>query len=675
MLKTTVMKERPSFWLFAYVALIILAIVLRTAYLIEIPPTFFGDEAWFEVRGREVLRGINLLPNVDPVFQSGNSPFQIYATALVQALGHPAAYSARWVSATAGVVSVALVYPCLLIVLRDTLKTKPRHLAALTATAVMATLFAGVLLSRDGRQNTVCTAFTILTVMSLFHTLDRLSLRWAVLTGFLLAITQTTYEAALALPILVLAYIGLRAVLGPSQQRRRLLVVGGTVALSGLFFYGPFLFYYSQHPEIVLNKLQSVTALASIQSDPLDSFGRLINGYVRVWQGIVFEGDRLPTQNLPGRPLFDPFVSVLFLIGLLGALTQARRSPGIQLLLLWSAVMALPSAATVVPPAFTRSLPMTPALAALAGLGAGAILQMTQRWAAPAPRWGLAGLLGAGLCFSTANTVYDYLRYVQDPRILDAYHAYGRFTIEHALRLAQEGDVWLTPRSNPFLLYPFALTIDEEPNLVAFDASPDCLPKADRKSQPTTYGVITALDSDSLPLLKQSYSTGKEVAWVMHHDGYAYAVFFQVAPDTAAPTPTRPAQVDFDGGLQLTGFDLTSVARPGETLVLALYWRLTQPISEDITGFVHIGKGANSEPLIAQNDALICPGLPTSKWRPGYVYVERRRIAIEVTTAPDFYDVRLGAYHSKLGTRLPILAAERPIENNRVILAPLTVRD
>ncbi|MCS6909115.1 MAG: hypothetical protein NZM11_00880 [Anaerolineales bacterium] len=80
--------RRRAGWAFALSLLV--AAVLRFYALTDIPYTAWVDEAYFEVRAREVLRGFNVLPIPDPVFATGNSPYPLYATALVQALGAPA---------------------------------------------------------------------------------------------------------------------------------------------------------------------------------------------------------------------------------------------------------------------------------------------------------------------------------------------------------------------------------------------------------------------------------------------------------------------------------------------------------------------------------------------------------------------------------------------------------
>ncbi len=666
-------RVQNRYWLFGYMTIILIAGALRFVALTDIPYTLFGDEAWFEVRGREILQGIDLLPTVDPVFQSGNSPFQIYATAFVQAIGFPAVYSSRWVSATAGLLSVAFLYPCLLWLLRRDFASEFRHLAALVATAVMATLFIGILLSRDGRQNPLCTVMTILVVMGTYRAFDRVSLKWAVVAGALLALAQTTYEAALGLPILVIAYTIVRLLQPNEQKRSTLVLIGGLILLAGLFFYAPFLYYYSLHPEVALNKLSSVTAMNAEQSGLATTLVRVISGYIRVWSGIFLQGDILPTQNLPGRPLFDPFVSFLFVIGFVGALVHARRSTGIQLLLVWAIIMALPSAATVIPPAFPRSLPMTPALAGFAGVGAALFARLAvHRYRERGP-WAITLVMSVGLLFSGVSTVRDYWRWTQDPIVQDAFHVYGRYTIERVLDLAEEGDVWITTRSSAYLLYPLVVTVDDQPSVLAFDASTTCLPYAHQRPAATTYSVIQVMDHNSLSVLKENYPTGREVDWIMHNDGYAYAVFFQVPPHTMAPSPSHPLNVTFAGGLQLTGFDVDGEMKPGGQLTLRLYWRTLEPLVDNLVGFVHVGKGANSHPMIAQSDAPLCPGLPTSQWRTGYVYIEERILTLDNATLPDLYDIRVGVYPVQSSARLPIMSTDLPNENNRVVITPLDV--
>ena len=64
----------------------------------------------------------------------------------------------------------------------------------------------------------------------------------------------------------------------------------------------------------------------------------------------------------------------------------------------------------------------------------------------------------------------------------------------------------------------------------------------------------------------------------------------------APPTPDRPLNVHFDGGMQLLGLDLPAGAgvRPGQPLPVTLYWTTTKPITDFYTLFIHLADADNN---------------------------------------------------------------------------------
>ena len=325
-------------------------------------------EAWFEYRAREIRQGGNPWPTVDHVFASGNSPYQIYATLLAQALGAPAPYSARWVSAVNGLLGVAVTGLLVGACLRAEWPDERPALAALTASTLLAALFAGLLYSRDGTQNAAGLLWTAIVMFGLYQTLATrrpawAAARWAAFTGAALAVALTTYEAALILPAVVLAYAAARApALGWRPVARVTLLIG----LTALALSAPLLVYYTRHPDVVLNRLRA-TAPSAAGGPTLTS---VLAGLGRVAGGLFISGDQLFGQNLSGRPLFDPFGAGLLGLGLAAALRRWRGSAAAPLLIIAAALQALPAAVTANAPAFSRMLPMLPALLGLAGWGA-----------------------------------------------------------------------------------------------------------------------------------------------------------------------------------------------------------------------------------------------------------------------------------------------------------------
>jgi hypothetical protein len=432
----------------------------------------------------------------------------------------------------------------------------------------------------------------------------------------------------------------------------------------------PLLLLYWQRPEMLLAHLRQTHNITP--GDPALTLQNGLDGLVKVWLSFSIRGDMMPGRNVVGRPLFDIFASVLLWIGLLSAAWRARRVPAAQLLLLWVIVMSMPAAVTNQVPAFPRMLPLTPALAGLAGLGAAVAWEVLSRERPVSRRLALAAL-GVGLSLGIFSSLWAYwVEWPTDPRSFDARNFGPRRVADQALALAATDQVLVTPRSNPFAIQAFQLLLDGTP-VETFDANADCLPYAHDRPQPTTYGLIQVMDASTLPTLQAAYPSGDEVAHILHPDGYAYAVFFRVPAGTPAPAPQHHLQVEFADGLRLVGVDAPPQARPGEAVSVTLYWEASQPLSEPLTGFVHIGKGRASQPLVGQDDAPPCPGLPGDLWQPGYRYLDNRSIRLAQDAPLDLYDIRMGVYDPTRNARVTILSADRPFQDDRVLLGDFRV--
>ncbi|MCX8067827.1 MAG: hypothetical protein N3B68_08445, partial [Anaerolineae bacterium] len=88
--------------------------------------------------------------------------------------------------------------------------------------------------------------------------------------------------------------------------------------------------------------------------------------------------------------------------------------------------------------------------------------------------------------------------------------------------------------------------------------------------------------------------------------------------------------------------------RPGDTMVLTLYWRALGPTEHDYTVFTHILEPPQT--IWGQEDRPPTP--PTSRWQAGEVYRETYTLRVKPETPPGFYEVEIGLYRSETGERL-----------------------
>ncbi len=665
----------PPHILFA--ALLIAASLVRFWQVTQIPHALWVDEAWFALRARDIVQGVDFVPITRPGLGVGDSPLQVYLAAVIQILGLSVPYSSRIASSVVGALTVGLLYPTLATLWKEEFGKGTARWMALVATGVMAGLFAHLYASRVGMQYTLAPAITVLTMWLSWRALKLPGTIWAALAGVALGLSQYTYEAARALPLLI-GIFGLLCIgQAPVEGRRKVAVRLGVIAGFSVLAFIPAMLVYIRDPAIYYLHLQDVSR-GVLSGGPFEVLIKVVANYGRVLGGISLRGDVMPGRNLVGRPMLDPFLSLFCWLGVLWALRHIRSSPSNQLLILGLGIMLIPSALSDQAPASNRMLPAAPALAAFVSLG---LLWTWQKVNELLPnanrhplRRGVGILLLTGLILSQVRSLHDYfVRWAQDPRLFDAMSMGPRLMADRALELARTDQVYLTPASDVFIKPVYDLLLEGSP-VKAMDGNV-CLPLVDHPIQPVDYGVVIVADHSSLPSLKSYYPDGHEVVVILHPDGYGYAAFFQVPAGTPGPRPQHQMRAEFAGGPTLVGYDLsTPSAHPGETISLVLHWLATTAPMEDLVSFVHVGKGWQSDPLVANHDAQICGrAYPTSRWSDGEIILDTHTLTVRDDAPQDTYDIAVGLYPASTQIRLEIVHSDRPAQDNRVSIGTIAV--
>ena len=142
----------------------------------------------------------------------------------------------------------------------------------------------------------------------------------------------------------------------------------GLAALAALVVIMPLAVYTIQHPDVVLGRPRQVFFF-----DPAinggDLWGTLGTHILRTAGMFFVRGDRIWRHNVPWRPVFDPLLGGAFVVGFLVALCRARRDPAAGFVLVWTAVMTLPTLLAEDAPHFLRGVGVLPVVALLPALG------------------------------------------------------------------------------------------------------------------------------------------------------------------------------------------------------------------------------------------------------------------------------------------------------------------
>ena len=159
---------------------------------------------------------------------------------------------------------------------------------------------------------------------------------------------------------------------------------------------GPFAQYALQHPDAVLRRTNEVSLLNGSSRLEKDLPTALRHQLSQQMLMFTVRGDNNGRHNLPGAPLLDPLMSLLFVLGLAGAILRVRHAANWLMLLVFG-LMNLPGLLSleIESPHALRSIGALPAVVYFACLPLWALQQTWLAWQ-PAPRskW----LFRFGLC-------------------------------------------------------------------------------------------------------------------------------------------------------------------------------------------------------------------------------------------------------------------------------------
>lgn len=679
--------------------------ILRFYRLQEVPPGLHFDEGFKGVTARALLEGAPLRL----FFESdmGEEPIAMYLVAAALGLAGREPWVIRLPSALVGTLTVPLAcwlgrelfHAYLLGRSRPRRKAQPLPIPAkdstlsqqeerivsqeqifgLVSALVLAILYWHLSFSRIGMEPILVPFFATLAIAALLRGLNTNRWPWFALAGLALGGSLYTYKAGYFVPLVVALFVACAAVM---ERGFLTLYWRGLVltALVALLVAAPIVIYFGTHPANFLQRPASV-ALAGSEYESPSPWSGLAKNIPSVLGMFFLQGDPNPRSNLPGRPAMDPFLAILFLIGLGRALVDTLRGRTMAaLILIWIGVMVLPTLITEHAPHFGRAIGATPALALLCALGAWTLWQGAARLDRQWPKVAVALLLTVGLVFSGISTARAYyLTWGRSPDLFYAYDVGLAEIAEYMNTLPADQDVYLTPTSRDH----FTLEYLARRPFASFDGRAGLVfapPERD-----ATVVVLLREDSATLPALKQMRPDG-EVTWTLADSfGRPYATAYHLpalAGELAPfPLPNHPMEATFGGGARLLGYSLDAeTVAPGSILNLILYWQALAPLDDDYTVFAHLlgsPSPSTGSPIWAGHDAQPDLGhYPTTSWRAGEVILDVHPLAVPVDTPPGEYQLEAGLYLLATMARLPAADAEgQPIPDDAVLLGPIQVED
>jgi len=395
-------------------AVLLLAFGLRVWGLDRVPPGLHVDEAVYGLMARDIVAGAR------PVFFSaytGREPLFMYLMAGLFSLVGDGAWALRLTSAAAGTLTVALAFA-----LARALYG-PR--VGLVSAALLAVHYGHLTVSRNGYPNVLIPPLEALSALLLYlawRAGGRVTALWA-LGGAAAGLVLYTYLSARFWPLFLLVFLGYLLATHPRAVLRRLPGIA-LAALACAAVFAPLGAHFLRQPADFVERANQVLAWQE-----LSGAAWLQATAGNLWQtlrGLVTHGDPRWHFNLPGRPVFLPWLAVPLLLGT--ALCARRwRRPRYALPLLWVLVLVLPGVLTLeLQPAGQRIFGVFPALVFLPALG---LVAIAERLAARTPRAGRAAVLAVGLA---AVVTVD--------AAVTARHYFGRWAVSPETRFLFNGD-------------------------------------------------------------------------------------------------------------------------------------------------------------------------------------------------------------------------------------------
>ncbi len=640
---------------------LLVAAFFRLYRLDEIAPGVTHDETDTGYFAAAVYRGQP--SQVIAPYGYAYQPFTMYSGALFMALFGPNDLALRFHSAFWGMVLIVFTY------------LWARRLFGVTVglggAALMAVSFWTVCDSRFALNSAPAPALFTAATYFLWRALDsrqgdkgtRGQGEWRAwgLFAVLLAASFYVYEAALA----AAASLGLLwlylALFDCARFRRHGLWLAGALAVAGLLAAPHLLDPHSWGRPNTL-------------SEPLREAWRgnwkpLAANIVSGLGTLSFKGDTLVTYNLPGRPIFDPLVSLFFYGGV--ALCLARwRKPAYAFMLFWAAMGMVP---TLILGEWTSTLHSKAAetpLMVLPALGAVEAGRFVAR------RWGKRlGKVFAGICVAwlfavAAFTARDYfIRWGESPETRAAYF-HNLVSILDYLNESDHRDK--VALSSPFPDQPLDPFIAEmrlrrtDLTLHWFDARRALvLPDTSRSlfilPPNTPLNPYFAERLDLRLIERVNLRVGDVDPYFDVFEWRPPAVLDRfVAPAVLTATAgggTVTLPVSF-GAVELVAYDVPERRIvSGGTVTVVTVWRVLDPevlpAPPHVYGraaviFVH-ALGADNT-LVGQEDRLDAPAW---NWRAGDWIVQLHRFPVEAPPGP--YYLEVGLYNREDVQRLPVL--------------------
>ena len=619
-------------------AILCLAGLLRFWQLGSAPPGLYHDEAYNGLDALAVMAGETRLFFPD---NNGREPAYIYLTAIAISFLGRTALAVRFVAAVAGTATTLIIFGL------------GRHWFNVRIGLFSALLWAVTLwpvhLSRVGLRAILLAPLLGLTFWLASKAFQEHKKWLWLLAGICYGLSLYTYLAARFVPLLFL-------MIGAAlwwQGRGRALWPGVVILATGAIITAlPLIVVILMDPE-----LAGRTGQVSILNETInqgDFWGTLWRHSGHGLGLFLWRGDTIWRHNPAGRPVFDHFMALPWLLGI-GILLRNYRQPASFSILLWHVVMLGPTIFAEDAPHFLRASGILPIVVLPPAIGLSQIWSWSKLpvWKNRSINWALEAVpLGAILVIllvsvSLLTTIRDYKAYSEAPETAYLFEAAAREMAAAIDADSQRGPVFVESRYRQgWASIPFLVTAA---NVIYFESS---LPL--EQAEDTT--AIYVWPFQSLEFLADSWqqqqvetTLGPKTRGDLETETYPLYVVYRLSE----PVANYERTASFAEHIELLSSDIRLIS--DQEVEITLWWSTSQPCIETIawTTFVHIAEPG--QPLAGQSDRLPAFGyFPFSWWKSGLVIVDRHRIQLDEPLELKRHEIRIGFFNPQTLVRATV---------------------
>ena len=346
-------KAREVIWLVTFIILV--SAPLRLYQLNTLPPGLFGDEA------ADGLDALSIISGNRPIFlteNNGREPLHAYLVALsTNVLGRTPA-AVRLPSALASILTILAIFLAAQAIIGTRIALITSIIGGFTVWPIM--------LGRLATRPALLPFLLSLTLWLVIAAYKKKNNKYWILSGLLLGICFYTYTP---IRLLILFPILCMSTLLISQIRQRIMIGVVYFSLSFATIVSPFVIYTVNNQEQVLGRTTGVSII-NFSDKPSETLNIMTSQTKAVLQmfSIPGKGDWNLRHNIPTRPVFDPIITSVLLIGLAVAPRKLGKHKFI-LISIYAIIALLPTILSEEAPHYGRASGILPILFIFPALG------------------------------------------------------------------------------------------------------------------------------------------------------------------------------------------------------------------------------------------------------------------------------------------------------------------